>query len=157
MTTFLNEIGPCGVLSLTVLFWICIWSGLNVHVSRMSGWHALARRFRSKGRFDGKCWRWQEVPMCGYNYMWTAVGANTQGLYLAMPRFFRLGHPNLFIPWSETSIHTSYERWMGYTWHYMDVWIPDVPSMVRFEKKLARRITNEAFPGITFHGNFNEE
>jgi hypothetical protein len=40
---------------------------------------------------------------------------------------------------------------MGYEWHYLDVWFSNVPgTYVRFEKKLAKRITAAAFPGITF-------
>jgi hypothetical protein len=46
---------------------------------------------------------------------------------------------------------TSVENWFGYEWHFLDVWFPNVPgTFVRFEKKLAKRISAAAFPGMSF-------
>jgi len=85
--------------------------------------------------------------------MWVTAGANATGLYLSVPRLVRFGHPSLFIPWSETLTQTSVENWFGYEWHFLNVWFPNVPgSYVRFEKKLAKRISATGFPGISFFG-----
>ncbi len=157
MTQFLLDIGPSGTLGLVLFFFAAIWCGILVLMGRMSGWHALAMRYRRENQFDGSRWCMQEVPMgrapLGRGrqiYLWMTVGANADGLYLSVPRFARLGHPNLFIPWSETSSRSSVENWMGYQWRYFDVWFPHVPgAYVRFEKKLARRINDAAFPGIS--------
>ena len=40
--------------------------------------------------------------MTNYNNVLT-IGANREGLYLSVLFIFRLGHPPLFIPWTETA------------------------------------------------------
>lgn len=39
------------------------------------------------------------------------MGANRDGLYLAVFSLFRLGHPPLFIPWSEITLSDRW-RWL---------------------------------------------
>ena len=72
----------------------------------VSGWASLAGQFGFRDNFSGSRWSWQSGRMrfmMNYNRCLT-VGASEQGLYLAMNPLFRLGHPPLFIPWSEVSV-----------------------------------------------------
>ncbi len=78
-------------------------------LSRISGWHLLARRFRAEGPFCGETWSWQSARFrgwFGYNNCLT-VGVSPEGLYLAMMPFFRLfNHPALLIPWAEIEVES---------------------------------------------------
>src|SRR5262249_25216809 len=72
--------------------------------AQLGGWSALAAHYRTRAPFAGKRWRMQSITMhgwVGYNGGVT-VGANADGLYLAMPML--VGHPPLFIPWTDLSL-----------------------------------------------------
>lgn len=78
----------------------------------MSGWHALAQRYRYEQEFVGERWRFRTGRMrwaTKYGNILT-LGANREGLYLAVLFPFRLGHPPLFIPWSEITV-SERQRW----------------------------------------------
>src|SRR5690348_2488410 len=76
-------------------------------MSRLSGWSTLSKRFRLVGAFDGISDGAQNVHMRhGVRYS-LRLGANENGLYLAVPFFFRFLHPPLFVPWNEIKMHKS--------------------------------------------------
>ena len=81
--------------------------------------------------------------MVGYNRCLT-VGATEQGLYLAMNPLFRLGHPALFIPWSEVSVTTQKLLFFPGTRFQLGRENP-VPLWVR--KTLAERLKTAAGTG----------
>lgn len=73
----------------------------------MTGWHRLAQQFPLQGDFPRERWRFKGATArygSHYNNCLT-IGASPAGLYMAMPWLFRVGHPPLFIPWSETTIY----------------------------------------------------
>ena len=77
-------------------------------ISRLGGWTLLARRFAAREEFYGQTWGWQSAQFrcwCNYNHCLT-IGANEQYLYLSVQVPFRLGHPNLLIPWHEIEVET---------------------------------------------------
>lgn len=89
------------VLAMLALF----WTAVSLLISRVGGWHALARRFRIENQFTGERWRWQSAQMrwiAAYHNCVT-IGASPDGLYVAPFFPFRVAHPPLFIPWSEVS------------------------------------------------------
>jgi hypothetical protein len=93
-------------LELGYSLFLALWVAVTVLISYISGWSALAQRFRSSTGFVGQKWRGQSAQMRGiggYNHCLT-VGANKDGIYIAILFLFRPGHPALFIPWSEVSI-----------------------------------------------------
>lgn len=96
------------------LLFLFAWISAGLIVSRMSGWHKLAQRFALQGDFPSRCWRWRSATArygSHYNNC-LRVAADPAGLYMAMPWLFRIGHPPLFIPWSEISIsHTKVLLW----------------------------------------------
>jgi hypothetical protein len=87
---------------LFILFWLAV----NIVISRISGWAALARVYRSDDSFDGECWRFQSSQMryaMSYRNNLT-IGADRRGLSLSILFLFRMGHPALFIPWADITV-----------------------------------------------------
>ena len=41
-----------------------------------------------------------------------ALGANEQGLHISVPRIFAIGHPALFVPWSEIRASRKKQLWV---------------------------------------------
>ncbi len=89
-----------------ILYFVAIWGLICYAASWISGWHRLAQRFRWEQNFDGQRWRLQSGSMrlgAHYNGVLT-MGANRDGIYLAVLFLFRPWHPPLFIPWSEITV-----------------------------------------------------
>jgi hypothetical protein len=94
------------------LYFVALWTVICYGISWMSGWRALARRYRCEQEFEGERWRFQSGRMrwnTRYGSILT-VGANREGLYLAVLFLFRLGQPPLFLPWSEITA-SERRRW----------------------------------------------
>ena len=91
------------------VFWVAfptLWLTGSLIIANVGGWAALARRFRLHEPLPSGRWRFQSAGM-----RWTTrygacltVAANHLGLYLSVFPLFRLGHPPLFIPWTEISL-----------------------------------------------------
>jgi len=96
-----------------IVFFVLVLLFLLGHlISRLGGWNTLSVYYRSPGPFLNKPWRFQSAQMrwlIRYNNCLT-IGSNSQGLYLSMLFLFRAGHPPLFIPWTDISIHSSTGR-----------------------------------------------
>lgn len=89
------------------------WLVMCLVVSWWSGWHLLADRYRCEREFEGQRWRFQSGQMrwgCGYHNGLT-LGANADGLYMAVLAMIRPGSPPLFIPWVEITAREE-KRWM---------------------------------------------
>lgn len=100
--------GPhgAGLAALIVGLAVFSWVVTGIAVSRMSGWHRLAERFAFEGDFPASRWRFKSATArygTNYNNCLT-IAADAAGFYMAMPIFFRIGHPPLFIPWNEITI-----------------------------------------------------
>lgn len=100
--------GPHGatLAALLILLFVSCWIVTGMLVSRMTGWHRLAERFALQGDFPAERWRFKSATArygSQYNNCLT-IAANPMGLYMAMLPGFRMGHPPLFIPWSEIAI-----------------------------------------------------
>jgi hypothetical protein len=96
-----------------VLFWLVI----SIAISRIGGWAALARVYRLEDSFEGERVRFRSGQMryaMNYNNCLT-LGADRRGLYLSVFFFFRVGHPPLYVPWSEITISTSRRFFMDMT------------------------------------------
>ena len=89
-------------LAWLVVLWLAICAGLSV----ASGWHELARRFRSDEPVDGQRVRcqatamgWRGLPLSYGRCVYATVGSRALALSVIFP--FRLLHPPLVIPWSD--------------------------------------------------------
>lgn len=94
-------------------YFIALWCLVCYSLSWIGGWHALTQRYRFKQDFVGEQWRFRSGKM-----RWNAsfgncltLGANRNGLYLAVLFLFRPGQPPLFIPWSEITVQRE-RRWL---------------------------------------------
>ena len=97
-----------GRLDIFFVAFIGLFIGLFILIARLSGWTTLAAFYRLSGSFSGECWRFRSGELrwkMGYNNCLT-VGVNPAGLYLSVFFLFRLGHPDLFIPWADVSVTT---------------------------------------------------
>lgn len=83
-----------------------IWIVAGMVIGQVGGWAALAQQFEFREDFTGQRWRLQSARMRLWVHYGSCltVGANPDGLYLAILFLFRVGHPPLFIPWREVSV-----------------------------------------------------
>jgi hypothetical protein len=112
-------------------------------IARVGGWSILSTFYRSPGPFLGKSWRFQSAQTrwsMGYNNCLT-IGANSQGLYLSILFLFRTGHPPLFIPWTDISIHSKTGRFSRSV-EFRFVQAPAIPF--RVSELLGRKIAEAA-------------
>jgi hypothetical protein len=96
----------------SILYFVALWTVICYGISWMSGWHALAQRYRCEQEFVGERWRFRSGRM-RWNTRFGNVltlGANRDGLYMAVFFLFRAGQPPLFIPWSEITV-SERRRW----------------------------------------------
>jgi hypothetical protein len=81
------------------------WCAIMYWISFMGGWRQLATRYRSSSPISGTAWRFRSATL--HHRMESNYGsclkltANEEGLGLSVFFPFRVGHPPLFIPWSE--------------------------------------------------------
>jgi len=119
-----------------MVLWLCVCQ----LISSASGWRILSRDYRAAAPFEGKkFWfksaglrRWTNYNNC------LVVGASKYGLYLSVLPVFRVGHPALFIPWTDISTEAANRRLLPDVVKFSFAKQPDVP--VIFSKKLAARI-----------------
>jgi hypothetical protein len=96
---------------------IVFWLVISLVISRIGGWAALADVYRLEDSFEGERMRFRSGQMryaMSYNNCLT-IGADRRGLYLSVFFFFRLGHPPLFIPWSEITVTEKQRYFMNAT------------------------------------------
>jgi hypothetical protein len=136
---FVNQLESSSI-SLYIFFFIALWICICQLISTAGGWRILGRDYRAATPFDGKkLW----FKSAGMRY-WTnynnclIVGADKYGLYLAVLPIFRVGHPPLFIPWTEISTEAGSRRLFGNFVKFKFAKQPDVP--VIFSEKCAARI-----------------
>jgi hypothetical protein len=136
---FVNQLESFSI-PLYIFFFILLWICVCQLISTAGGWRILGRDYRAAAPFDGKkLW----FKSAGMRY-WTnynnclIVGANKYGLYLAVLPIFRVGHPPLFIPWTDISTESTKRRLLPDVVKLSFAKQPDVP--VIFSKKFAARI-----------------
>ena len=78
---------------------------MSLAAAWLSGWLSLGKNYRNKNEFTGKRWNFRvaAVGIVSYN-IWLTAGANAEGLFLSLPRPFRIGHPPLFVPWADITM-----------------------------------------------------
>ena len=123
-----------------ILFFIIAWMGVCKLISTNGGWRILAQDYQANSLFDGqKLWlksasmrRWTNYNNC------VNIGANKYGLYLSILPIFRVGHPPLFVPWTDISTETAHRRLLPDVVKFSFAKQPEVPVIL--SEKLAARI-----------------
>ncbi len=81
------------------------WCAVLYAIASAGGWRQLAKRYRCSAAIFGTVWRFQSATVHNFadsNYGGCVkVTANEEGIGLSVFFPFRVGHPPLFIPWSE--------------------------------------------------------
>jgi hypothetical protein len=85
-----------------ILLFAAFGCGVCWLLATIGGWTALASHFRSAEPPQGKAFSMQSgrVGIVDYGSCLN-IRVNEAGMYLAVFPLFRVGHPPLFIPWSE--------------------------------------------------------
>lgn len=86
-----------------VTLFVITWFVTGFLVSAIGGWWELGEHYRTQHAPPLHVSRWKSGRMGGltnYNNVLT-IGADPHGLFLHMPKLFRVGHPDLFIPWTD--------------------------------------------------------
>jgi hypothetical protein len=111
-----------------IVFFLLLWSGVSLLLSMVSGWRTLAEAYRLDGDFEGARWWFKSANLRSVNYSnCLTLGANERGLYVGILFPFRLGHPPLFIPWSDVSAVEA----RGWLFRYVDLTFLHAPG-IRF-------------------------
>jgi hypothetical protein len=108
------------------VFFIAMWAFVLFLLALLGGWSHLAQYYQTQTTFNGQIWRFRSgrLGWVGYNGCLT-LGANDEGLYLAVFPFFRIGHPPLFIPWYDITIAET----KGFLSSYLEFNFTRVPSV----------------------------
>jgi hypothetical protein len=90
-----------------------LWCLVTAIVSFAGGWFQLSRKFRLMSPFDGVSEGLRSGRMRWLTHYGNCLrlGANGDGLYLAVLFLFRFMHPPLFVPWSEIEVRRK-KRWL---------------------------------------------
>jgi hypothetical protein len=90
------------LLVVILVSFLAFWCAICFSASVLGGWHSLARHYRQLRPFGGKLWHFSSGSLGLASYsLFLTLGASPEGLFLAVSFPLRLGHPPLFIPWSE--------------------------------------------------------
>jgi hypothetical protein len=146
------------LLALFVALFAVVWFVVLNLIARFGGWTRLAAAYSCREPFQGYQKRFSSGTLlggmflgmpCDYNGCLT-VGANGDGLYLALLPPFRPGHPPLFVPWSE--VRASVEKsWLRTCTVFS---FDQVPSIrLRLLHRLAQEIVEKAGAAATLHLN----
>ena len=123
-----------------LLFLLALWIFITLLISIIGGWRLLSKAYRADFSFDGKKLRMKSGGMrWGTNYRaCLTIGANREGLFLAVFPILRIGHPPLFIPWNDISTEDGKQLISFRTVKFIFRKCPNVHLV--FSKKLADRI-----------------
>lgn len=79
-----------------------VWCGLSWLLSRLSGWHRLAVRYRRTEPINGESAALRSGKIGPVTYHSSLrFQINEEGLGISVGLLLRMGHPPLFIPWKE--------------------------------------------------------
>jgi hypothetical protein len=79
-----------------------MWIGLSFLLSRMSGWHELAERYRAAAEPAGERLIWNSAQVGAVSFRSCLnMNLSSSGFYMSPSLMFRLFMPPLLIPWSD--------------------------------------------------------
>lgn len=125
-----------------ILLFAGIWIGVSVLISKTRGWSTLSKTYRLLKPFNGRRWSYQNAQLRsgGLYGKCLTIGVNSEGLYLSVLFLFRIGHPPLFIPWTDISIVEKEGMLLTIEFNFQRA--PSVP--LRISKRLALRMAEAA-------------
>ena len=148
MSPFEQLLDPTNPLNFLILF-LLIWILACYLLSIWGGWSRLAGDYRTDADIDGSVWRFQSGALrygLRYNGCLT-IGASPSGLHLRILFLFRMGHPPLFIPWSDIKKSGDSGRWRGQKF----LLSPTDPVSFTISQRLVERIEQAKGQSIDQH------
>ena len=128
------------LLPILLFGFVGLWILVCLPLAQLGGWSRLTLHYRAQTDFSGRKWEFQSGRLRWARYRGClTIGASDRGLYLAVFSVFRVGHPPLFIPWSE--ITTSEHK--GGLFAYRDFAFAKTPAIkLRLLQGLGDQITS---------------
>lgn len=99
---------------------MALWCVICLFISFLGGWHSLSRRFKKQsdpyGETKSARFTFLGVKMrFGVKYdNVIRITAAEDALFLSVLFFFRIGHPQLRIPWNEIQFSSTKFLWMKF-------------------------------------------
>ena len=89
-----------------VLIFLTAWIVSCLIMGYISGWMYLAKSYRLKHPFCDQKWSSQSAYMWWFGFYHSSLsfGSDIEGLYISACELLKIGHPPLFIPWTDISI-----------------------------------------------------
>jgi hypothetical protein len=131
------------------VYFVALWCAVCLVLSVSGGWRRLGERYAARDVPLGERFLMRSVGVgwVSYNNCLTFRRGH-DGFYMSVWYIFRLGHPPLYIPWSDVqNIQTYRQLWVDVV--KFDVGAPRVAT-VRMTKKMYDRLRAEgAAAGVT--------
>lgn len=90
------------IMLLSTVGFVVLWVLMIGLVSLWAGWWRLAQHYRDFDNYQGRKLRMRSGSFGWASYGGVLIlGANFQGMYLAVNPLFAILHPPLFIPWND--------------------------------------------------------
>jgi hypothetical protein len=95
------------------IYFVTLWCCVCYLMSFLSGWQRLAGKFRAESPFRGFLKKYTSARMRFVDFGHCLnIGANSEGLHLSVMILFRVGTPQLLIPWREIRVGKTTGFWI---------------------------------------------
>ena len=113
-----------------------LWLGINILISRSSGWHALARKYRTYNPPPKNTKKFQgaTIGIARYNGV-LGIGYDDTNLYLDTFILFSFAHPPLRIPLSDIRLSKK-GKILGYEFYDLTIGNPRITNLRIFKSSL---------------------
>ena len=111
-----NQDSSSLILWFLPLYFVVVWALICYAISFVSGWHTLARAFRTDSPPSDKLRTAGPFFYTVYMMRWSRytgvirITATADGIYLSAALLLRIGHPPLFVPWEQIEISHA-QKW----------------------------------------------
>ena len=123
-------------------FFVGMWLLVSFLLAAISGWRTLAHLYPARGTFSGKHYFFRSGNLNGVRYGGClTLGADRAGLSMSVLFMFRMGHPPIFIPWSDVQAQA------GRDWGFsvINLSCKQVPGItIRLRRKDAEALFKDA-------------
>lgn len=125
-----------------IIVFVAFWFFASYISSLVSGWQRLAAKYRAASKpLLGKTWSGQYgmVGLATYRGVLN-IGISPAGLFLSVMPLFRVGHPDLLIPWQDIA-RAGERQFLFISLTNLDVGKPRLATL-----QLPSKVMNEAVP-----------
>ena len=97
----MNAPAAVALVVAAIMAFVALWCAIVLLLSYVGGWQRLGKSYAGRVPPHGQKHGWQSGRV-GWESYRNALTLHTaqEGLFLSLPILFRMGHKNLFIPWS---------------------------------------------------------